>query len=127
MPTYEYECGGCDHRFEEFQGITDDKLVTCPACGEDTLQRLIGAGAAVLFKGSGFYQTDYRSDDYNAKAKADTSDSSSTSPANNAASESTSESSSESTPAKSEPAKSEPASPSSSSSSSESSSTKSAE
>lgn len=71
MPTYEYECGDCSHRFEEFQSITADKLVTCPECDKDTLERLIGAGAAVLFKGSGFYQTDYRSDDYNAKASAD--------------------------------------------------------
>jgi len=71
MPTYEYECDACGHRFEEFQQITDKPLRTCPNCKRRKLRRLIGAGAAVLFKGKGFYQTDYRSKDYTEKAKAD--------------------------------------------------------
>jgi len=79
MPTYEYECGACGHSFDEFQQISDKPLRTCPKCGKRKLQRLIGAGAAVIFKGNGFYQTDYRSKEYNDKAKADTSKSSPTS------------------------------------------------
>ena len=58
MPTYEYECQKCGDRFEEFQNIKDRALKTCPACG-GALRRLPGAGAAVIFKGSGFHQTDY--------------------------------------------------------------------
>ncbi len=71
MPTYEYRCKACGHEFEEFQAITAEHLKKCPACGKRKLQRLIGAGAAVLFKGSGFYETDYRSKEYKEKAKAD--------------------------------------------------------
>ena len=59
MPTYEYECEGCGHRFERFQAITDEPLRKCPACG-GKVRRLIGAGAGVIFKGSGFYITDYK-------------------------------------------------------------------
>ena len=70
MPTYEYECP-CGHRFEVFQNITEKPLRKCPACGKRRLRRLISAGAAVIFKGSGFYQTDYRSKEYKEKAKAD--------------------------------------------------------
>jgi len=79
MPTYEYECEACGHSFEEFQQISDKTLRTCPECGKRKLHRLIGAGAAVIFKGNGFYQTDYRSKEYNDKAKADSKKSSSTS------------------------------------------------
>ena len=64
MPTYEYECEACGHRFEKFQSITAAALRKCPACGKSRLRRLIGAGAGVIFKGSGFYETDYRSDSY---------------------------------------------------------------
>jgi putative FmdB family regulatory protein len=71
MPTYEYECGGCRHTFEEFQSMTERALKKCPKCGKNKLQRLFGTGAAVLFKGSGFYETDYRSDSYKAAAKAE--------------------------------------------------------
>jgi putative FmdB family regulatory protein len=70
MPTYDYLCEGCDHRFEQFQSMTADALRKCPQCGKLKLQRLIGTGAGVIFKGSGFYQTDYRSDSYKADAKA---------------------------------------------------------
>jgi putative FmdB family regulatory protein len=69
MPTYDYECDACGHSFEIFQGINDPKKRKCPECGKLKLRRLLGMGAAVVFKGSGFYQTDYRSDSYN-KAKA---------------------------------------------------------
>src|ERR1700761_9534642 len=71
MPTYEYECENCGHRFDEFQSFKDEPLKKCPACGKETLRRLFGTGAAVLFKGSGFYETDYRSDSYKAAAKKD--------------------------------------------------------
>ena len=60
MPTYRYLCEKCNHELEELQSITDDPLVRCPACGADALVRVIGGGAGVIFKGSGFYLTDYR-------------------------------------------------------------------
>lgn len=71
MPTYEYKCRGCEHRFEQFQSMTAKPLRVCPECGERKLERLIGAGAALIFKGSGFYETDYRSDSYRKAAAAD--------------------------------------------------------
>src|SRR5262245_4791654 len=71
MPTYEYQCDACDHNFDEFQSINDKPLKKCPQCGKNKLRRVFGAGAAVLFKGSGFYQTDYRSESYQKAAKAD--------------------------------------------------------
>lgn len=72
MPTYDYVCDGCDHAFEQWQSFHDDHLTTCPQCKKKKLRRLIGTGAAILFKGSGFYETDYnRGADYQSKAKAD--------------------------------------------------------
>ncbi len=71
MPTYDYKCDACGHTFEKFQQISQRTLRTCPKCRKRRLRRLIGAGAAVLFKGSGFYQTDYRSKEYKDKAKAE--------------------------------------------------------
>ncbi len=71
MPTYEYRCNACDFRFEAFQSIKEDPVKTCPTCGEDKVERLISAGAGLLFKGSGFYITDYRSDSYQRAAKKD--------------------------------------------------------
>jgi putative FmdB family regulatory protein len=71
MPTYDYVCDACDHRFEEFQSFHDEPLKKCPECSKNKLRRLIGTGAAVIFKGSGFYETDYRSEKYKAAAKAD--------------------------------------------------------
>lgn len=102
MPTYDYECQACDHKFEEFQPISADPLTKCPKCKKQKLKRLIGAGAAVVFKGSGFYQTDYRSEGY---AKAASADKSASEPSSSG-SESKSETKSESKPAVSDkPAK----------------------
>jgi putative FmdB family regulatory protein len=72
MPTYDYVCNSCDHRFELFQSITASPKKKCPKCGRRTLRRLIGPGAAIVFKGSGFYQTDYRSESYKKAASAET-------------------------------------------------------
>jgi putative FmdB family regulatory protein len=71
MPTYDYICDGCGHEFEAYESIKSDSQKTCPQCHEEKLRRKIGAGAAILFKGSGFYQTDYRSDSYKTRAEAD--------------------------------------------------------
>ena len=71
MPTYDYVCDACGHKFEEFQSMMDKNLKKCPACKKSKLRRLIGTGAAIIFKGSGFYQTDYRSDSYKSSAKAE--------------------------------------------------------
>jgi putative FmdB family regulatory protein len=60
MPTYEYECQACGHRFDVLQKITDEPLTKCPSCHRSRLKRLIGAGLGVIFKGSGFYTTDYK-------------------------------------------------------------------
>ncbi len=60
MPTYEYECAACGHTFEEFQSMSDKPLRKCPQCKKQKLQRLIGSGAGIIFKGSGFYETDYK-------------------------------------------------------------------
>lgn len=71
MPTYEYECKDCSHEFEIFQSMKDDTLKTCPECEKDTLKRKIGTGAGIIFKGDGFYCTDYRSDSYKKAAESD--------------------------------------------------------
>lgn len=68
MPTYEYECTQCSHRFEAFQSMKDAPLAECPQC-QGPVRRLPGTGAGILFKGSGFYSTDYRSRSYTEKAK----------------------------------------------------------
>ncbi len=78
MPTYEYVCEACDHAFEEFQSITAKPLRKCPECGKPKLRRLIGTGAGIIFKGSGFYETDYRSESYKKAEKAEKDASSST-------------------------------------------------
>jgi putative FmdB family regulatory protein len=72
MPTYDYVCDGCGHAFELFQSMTDSVKKTCPECRKKKLRRLIGAGGAIVFKGSGFYKTDYRSESYKKGAAADT-------------------------------------------------------
>ena len=71
MPTYDYECDDCGHSFEIFQSINDPLKRKCPSCGKLKLRRLFGTGGAIVFKGSGFYQTDYRSDSYQRRAEAD--------------------------------------------------------
>ncbi|MBI1346499.1 zinc ribbon domain-containing protein [bacterium] len=71
MPTYDYACDACDHRWEEFQSITADPIKKCPVCKKAKARRLISAGGGFLFKGSGFYITDYRSDSYKKGADAD--------------------------------------------------------
>ncbi len=75
MPTYEYKCLACDNRFERFQGITAPPIEECPEC-HGKVKRLIGSGAGLIFKGSGFYITDYRSEGYKESAKKDKTDSS---------------------------------------------------
>mgnify|MGYP003677631217 CR=1 FL=1 len=99
MPTYDYECDACGHAMELFQGINDPVVKKCPECKKNKLKRLFGAGAAIVFKGSGFYQTDYRSDGYKKAAKADKSSTSSSSKSETkAASKSESKSSKPATP-----------------------------
>lgn len=98
MPTYDYQCDACDHKFEAFQSISEDPLTKCPKCKKKKLRRLFGAGAAIMFKGSGFYITDYRSDSYKKSADADKASGSSSS-------SSESSSKSESKPASSPPPK----------------------
>ena len=71
MPTYDYKCSACDHRWELFQSIKANPIKKCPACGKSNAKRMIGPGAGIIFKGSGFYQTDYRSDSYKKAAEAD--------------------------------------------------------
>jgi putative FmdB family regulatory protein len=70
MPTYEYRCTSCDHQFELFQRMSDEPRAECPNCGKEAERRL-SAGAVFLFKGSGFYITDYRSDSYKKAAGSD--------------------------------------------------------
>ena len=71
MPTYDYVCDACSHEFELFQSMTDRVKRKCPKCEQPRLKRLIGAGAGVIFKGSGFHETDYRSDSYKKAAEAE--------------------------------------------------------
>jgi putative FmdB family regulatory protein len=71
MPTYDYACENCGNKFEQFQTITAKPLRVCPKCGQQKLNRLIGSGAGIIFKGSGFYQTDYRNESYKQAAASD--------------------------------------------------------
>lgn len=97
MPTYDYKCKKCQHVWDEFQSIKAPPTKKCPACGKAAAERQISAGAGILFKGTGFYQTDYRSDSYKKAAAAD-----STSSSPPAKSESSSKSDSGGSKAKSE-------------------------
>jgi putative FmdB family regulatory protein len=72
MPTYEYKCDSCGATFERFESITSKPNEECLQCGKKTARRLIGAGSGLLFKGSGFYCTDYRSSSYKEAARKDT-------------------------------------------------------
>ena len=71
MPTYDYLCQSCGHGFEQFQSITAKRLRKCPKCKKLKLNRLIGTGAGIIFKGSGFYETDYRSESYKKGKEAE--------------------------------------------------------
>jgi putative FmdB family regulatory protein len=71
LPSYEYVCESCGYEFERFQGITAKPARKCPNCGKRGLKRLIGTGAGIIFKGTGFYQTDYRSESYKAAVKSE--------------------------------------------------------
>jgi putative FmdB family regulatory protein len=71
MPTYDYQCDACGHKFEQFQAITASPLKKCHKCGKLKLKRLLGTGVGVIFKGSGFYETDYRSEGYKKAAQSD--------------------------------------------------------
>src|SRR2546421_11972398 len=71
MPTYGYRCSNCGHEFERFQSIMAEPIKRCPECGKAKVRRLLGTGAGLIFKGSGFYITDYRSEGYKEKAKAE--------------------------------------------------------
>jgi putative FmdB family regulatory protein len=101
MPTYDYSCDACDHSFEVFESISAEPQTKCPKCKKKKLRRLFGAGAGLVFKGSGFYQTDYRSESYKKAASADkpASDSSSSNGDSGKKSETKSEPKSESKPA----------------------------
>lgn len=70
MPTYDYVCGACEHEWEMFQSIKANAVRKCPECGKLKAKRVIGPGAGIIFKGSGFYQTDYRSASYKKGADA---------------------------------------------------------
>ena len=99
MPTYDYECDACGHTWELFQRISEDPVKACPECKKKKARRLFGTGAAIMFKGSGFYETDYRSDSYKKgadKAKKSKSDSSSESSSKKSDSKSETKSSSKS-------------------------------
>ncbi|HOD12823.1 MAG TPA: zinc ribbon domain-containing protein [Candidatus Omnitrophota bacterium] len=72
MPTYDYECSACGYAFEEFQSISEKHLKKCPKCKKSSLHRLLGAGSGVIFKGSGFYETDYKSKSSSGSTKSST-------------------------------------------------------
>lgn len=89
MPTYEYACAACGHKFEEFQSIKAEPIKKCPQCKKNKVQRLISAGAGFIFKGSGFYETDYRSEAYKTAAKSDGSSATPATPAGTTSAEPT--------------------------------------
>ncbi len=95
MPTYDYECKACGHAFEKFQSIKAPATRKCPECSKMKVKRLIGTGAGIIFKGSGFYQTDYRSEAYKKAAENDK-------PATEKVSDKSADKSSEKAPAKTE-------------------------
>jgi len=92
MPTYDYVCTSCGHEYELFQKMTEEPKKRCPKC-RSKVERKIGSGAGLIFKGSGFYITDYRSEDYKKKAKSDGSESASSTNGSSAKSDSGSSSS----------------------------------
>ena len=98
MPTYDYICRACEHRWESFESITSKPTKKCPECGKLKAERLISGGGGIIFKGSGFYTTDYRSESYKSAAKSDTA---AASPAAATSSETKTAAASAKTPAKS--------------------------
>ena len=80
MPTYQYECSACGHEFEIIQSMTEKRLSKCPKCKKNKLERLIGAGAGIIFKGSGFYETDYKRKTPAGESKKETAGSSKPAP-----------------------------------------------
>lgn len=97
MPTYEYRCHACENKWEEFQSIKAEPTKKCPKCKKAKAERIISAGGGIIFKGSGFYQTDYRSESYKKGAEA-------AKKASDSSSASTSESKSDTTKSESKPA-----------------------
>ncbi len=69
MPTYDYRCNACGHQFEEFQSITSEPIRICPVCGQEQVTRLLSGGTGLIFKGSGFYITDYKSKKTNSSTE----------------------------------------------------------
>ena len=106
MPTYDYVCDACSHKCDVFQSIKDPVLTTCPACGEEKLRRLIGTGAGIIFKGSGFYETDYKRARASGKGGGKKSESSSESSSDSSSSSSKNDSSSKSSDSSSSSSKS---------------------
>ena len=102
MPTYEYECRACGNEFEMFQKMTDEPLRKCPKCGKLKLKKKVGIGAGIIFKGSGFYCTDYRSPTYRESQKKDSSSASAPASSSEKSSSSSDKTSSESKTSKSE-------------------------
>jgi putative FmdB family regulatory protein len=99
MPTYDYSCDACQHEFEVFEPITAEPQKKCPKCKRNKLRRLFGAGGGVIFKGSGFYQTDYRGESYKKAAEADKPKADTAASSSSDSSSSKAESKSESKPA----------------------------
>jgi putative FmdB family regulatory protein len=93
MPTYDYKCDACEHTWEEFKSIKAEPTKKCPSCGKKKAKRLIGGGAGLIFRGSGFYLTDYRSDAYKKSAEADKAPGSDSSPKSDSGSKGSSDSS----------------------------------
>ncbi len=102
MPTYDYICDACEHAWELFQKMTDDPVKKCPECGKKKAVRQFGTGAAIMFKGSGFYETDYRSESYKKSKEADKKSKSEASSGSKSDSNKTSETKSDSSPKKSD-------------------------
>jgi putative FmdB family regulatory protein len=112
MPTYEYECTKCKKTFEAFQSMKDEAYKTCPkekccmkSWGKGKVKRLLGAGAGLIFKGSGFYITDYRSEGYKSAAKSDSTQASSSKSESSSSSDSSKKASSETAKKKKSPSK----------------------
>ena len=114
MPTYEYQCDACGNRFEKFQSMTAAPIKKCPRCGKNKVRRLVSAGAGIIFKGSGFYITDYRDQSYKDKAKAESGSAdgaSKTEKSETSGGSSNGDASTGTTTTKSEPAKAEKSAP----------------